>query len=96
MGNPLFDALFNASDFMEDTISILELSVEAQKDAFKLAEKTQGKLLDKYMKLKTNTTKQQVSKALYEGFLQLVKIEKELKQAEKNLAEAKREKEKML
>ncbi len=96
MSNPLFDALFNASDFMEDTISILELGVDAQKEAFELAEKTQGKLLNQYMKLKTNTAKQQINKAINEGFLQLVKMENDLKQAEKDLAKVKSEKEKIL
>ncbi|MCI9245576.1 MAG: hypothetical protein HFJ30_00240 [Clostridia bacterium] len=94
--NSIFDLIFNASDFVEDQLIINELTVEINKMSFNMIMKVQEMLIDQYGKLKTDMYKKALKEGIDNGFIQLLKVEEQLKQAKKDLKETKKQARKIL
>ncbi len=94
--NPLFDAIFNAEDWIEESIKVGELGIEILEDTKNVFIKNQEKIATLYMKLKTENTKQILNKQMNEAYLQLLDIDKEIENAKKNLKYCKDMKDKLL
>lgn len=94
--NSIFDLIFNASDFVEDQIIINETTVEINKMAFNMMMKVQEMLVDQYGRLKTDMSKKALKEGIDNGFIQLLKVEEQLKQSKKDLKEAKKQARKIL
>ena len=94
--NPLFDAIFNTEDWIEESIKVDELGIEILEDTKNVFIKNQEKIATLYMKLKTENTKQILNKQMNEAYLQLLDIDKEIENAKKNLKYCKDMKDKLL
>ena len=94
--NPLFDAIFNTEDWIEESIKVGELGIEILEDTKNVFIKNQEKIATLYMKLKTENIKQILNKQMNEAYLQLLDIDKEIENAKKNLKYCKNIKDKLL
>ena len=94
--NPLFDAIFNTEDWIEENIKVGELSIEILEDIKNVFIKNQEKIATLYTELKTENTKQLRSNQMNESYLQLLDIDEEIEDAKKNLKYCKDMKDKLL
>ncbi len=94
--NPLFDAIFNTEDWIEENIKVGELSIEILEDIKNVFIKNQEKIATLYTELKTENTKQLLSNQMNESYLQLLDIDEEIEDAKKNLKYCKDMKDKLL
>ena len=94
--NPLFDAIFNTEDWMEESIKAGELGIEILEDIKNVFIKNQEKIATLYMELKTENAKQLLNKQMNEAYLELLNIDKEIENAKKNLKYCKDMKDKLL
>lgn len=94
--NPLFDAIFNTEDWIEENIKVGELGIEILEDIKNVFIKNQEKIATLYTELKTENTKQLLSNQMNESYLQLLDIDEEIEDAKKNLKYCKDMKDKLL
>ncbi len=94
--NPLFDAIFNTEDWIEESIKMEELGIELLEDIKNVFIKNQEKIATLYTELKTENAKQLLNKEMNEAYLELLNIAKEIENAKKNLKYCKDMKDKLL
>lgn len=94
--NPLFDAIFNTEDWIEENIKVSELVIELLENTKNAFIKNQEKVATLYKELKIEHTKQLLNKQMNETYLQLLNIDKEIEDAKKNLKCCKDMKDKLL
>ena len=94
--NPLFDAIFNTEDWIEENIKVCELVIEILENVKNVFIKNQEKIATLYTELKTENTKQLLSEQMNEAYLELLNIDKKIGDAKKNLKYCKDMKDKLL